>query len=520
MVLPAPTRYTEKDFDGLRARLFNLIQSVFPNWTDTEVHNFGNILVDSNAYVGDVLAYYLNRQAREGRFGTVTQRKNLLALCKLIGYSPKNAEAASVDVVLTITNAAALSGIVAPAPGAAVVVKTDEVTNPVRGEIDQTVTPITFNIGAGEVSKTFTWRHWITQPRYQIATIGLADQVVRPPAGPFLWGSEAVQTTGDGTGWTRVESFLSSGPTDLHYRVQVDQNDLAEIVFGSGQNGKIPEGDIYVDYKTGGGLLGMLEPGALKRVETTIADGAGTPAYFTVTQALATSGAASREEVTAARVSAPESLRVLTRSVAREDYEIVARMVPGVGRALMLTSNEESGVGENRGKLFIVPSTGGVPSAGLIADVYGAFARGGYASPLPDGRTYPCTITFQLEVLAAAYRTVNVAATVWLRSGVVASAVRTAIVDALEDYFSPMLADGSANPLVEFGYNYRDATDLPTGQVPWSDIFNIVRDVSGVRKVDQDMTLNGSVDDVGIANWEMPALGTVTLINGDTGGAL
>lgn len=517
MVLPAPTRYTEKDFDSLRARLFSLIRSVFPNWTDDVVHNFGNIIVDAEAYVGDVLCYYLNKQAREGRFATVTQRKNLLALCKLIGYSPKNATAATVDVTLTITNAAALTGTVGPTSGVPVVVKTDEVTNPVRGEL---VGAVAFNLALGETSKTFTWAHQITQPRYQVASSGLADQVVKLPFGPFLYGTQVVQTTGDGGGWTRVDSFLSSGPTDLHYRLQVDQNDLAQVIFGSGQNGKIPEGNILTDYKIGGGLLGMIEPGALKRVETGLVDSAGTPAYCTVSQPLASQGGVPREEVTAARVAAPESLRVLTRAVAREDYEIVARMVPGVGRALMLTSNEDTTVGENRGKLFIVPSTGGAPSTALVNDVYGAFARNGQTSTLPDGRTYPCTVTFQLEVLGAPYRTIDVLATVWLRTGTVPSTVRAAVVAALDDYFSPMLADGSANPLVEFGYNYRDATDAPTGDVPWSDVFNIVRDVAGVRKVGQDMQLNGAVDDVGIANWEMPALGTVTLINGDTGAAL
>ena len=45
-LLPLNLDYTDKDFASLRTRLFALIASVFPDWTDREVSNFGNILVE------------------------------------------------------------------------------------------------------------------------------------------------------------------------------------------------------------------------------------------------------------------------------------------------------------------------------------------------------------------------------------------------------------------------------------------------------------------------------------------
>lgn len=516
--LPTPVDYTDKDFDSITARVFDLIRSVFPNWTDTQVSNFGNLLVESYGFILDVLTYYQDQQAREGRFAFVKARKNMIALAKLIGYELSNAEAASADVVLTITNAAQLTGTVRPQTGtsAPVVVRTNEVTDPVRGELDA---PVTFDLTAGETSKTFTWRHRTTQPRYTVASTNLADQEIVLPFSPFLWNSESVVSSVDGS-FTRVVSFLSSGPTDLHYRLEVDQNDRARIRFGDGRNGKIPRGDIGVDYSTGGGILGNVEPNTLSRVETTLIDNTGSIAYFEASNAAAASGGTPREEVEAARYNAPQSIRVINRTVAREDYEINARRVAGVGRSLMLTSNEDTTVGENRGKLYVIPTTGGTPSQALINDVYGVFGLQGQVSPLAGGQTYPTTITFQLEVLPPAYLAINVVATVWLMSGSVASVVKTTIEDALEDFFSPMMADGTANPNIDFGFNYKAADGEPAGEIAWSDIFNIIRDASGVRKVAQDMTLNGAVDDVGIDNWEFPSLGTVTLINGDTGGAM
>lgn len=502
-ILPVSDSYINKDFAALRARLFDAIRSVFPEWTDDATANFGNLLIESFAFVGDVLTYYQDQQARESRWGTVELRRNAIALAKLIGYELPLATEATCDVVMTLTNASALTGSITPVGGVPVVVSTNEVTTPVRGQLDS---PVSF--APGETSKTFTWRHRLTQSPYTLVSTNRPDQIVRLPFGPFLWDSETVSTSIDGT-YVRVDSFLDSGPTDKHYRVDVDHNDLATVQFGDGRNGKIPAGNITAVWDIGGGSEGNVEPGGLSVVETELRDVAGTRAYFTVANALRATGGGPREEVAAARVNAPNSLRVLTRTVAREDFEINARRVPGVGRALMLTSNEYVGIDENAGELYIIPVGGGTPSQGLLDDVYTMCTV-----------TYPSTVTFRLEVLAAVYRTVDVDVTVWLREHQTASAVRTAILAALEDYFEPMLSTGEANPSVGFGYEYKDENGDPAGQVPWSDVFNAIRDVSGVRKVDPGMTLNGGVTSVDIANYQFPALGTVTIRDGRTGNAL
>lgn len=504
MSIPAPVDYTERDFDSLRARLFSLIQSVFPAWTNTAVANFGNLLVECFAYTGDVLSYYQDQQARESRIGTVTLRKNMISLAKLIGYDLANANAATADVVLTIQNAAQLSGIVGPVAGAAVVVSTNDAIDPVRGELDA---PVTF--AAGETSKTFTWRNAITQPLYQVASNDRADQSYLLTGTPYLWNSETVTTTGDVGAWTRVENFLSSTAISLHYRVEIDQNDAATVTFGNGSNGRIPSGIIRVSYRTGGGLTGNVNSGTLIRLLTSLVDSTGKAATVTASNATAATGGTARESTNAARINAPASLRAMTRSVSREDFEINAKRVSGVGRVFMATSNEDAAVAENTGNLYVVPTTGGTPSVALLADV---------TTMLTD--EYPHTVTFTLRVLPPTYKTINVTGRVFLRPNQTPSVVRTAITEALEDYFSPVIADGTENSNIDFGYNYRDAEDLPAGEVAWSDIFNVIRDVPGVRKVDSDLRLNGAGADVSMNPSEFPELGTVELINGDTGSAL
>jgi hypothetical protein len=80
--------------------------------------------------------------------------------------------------------------------------------------------------------------------------------------------------------------------------------------------------------------------------------------------------------------------------------------------------------------------------------------------------------------------------------------------------------DGTPNPLVDFGFNIKDADGNPVGEIAWSDVFNVIRDTPGVRKIGDrtgDLTLNGLPADVKLNVREFPVLRTVTLVNGDTG---
>jgi hypothetical protein len=503
-LLPANYDYSDKDFESLRARLFSLVRSVFPDWTDESVNNFANLLTEAHSFMGDVLTFYQDQQAREGRMAFVELRKNMIALCKLIGYQLAGATAATADVVLTISNPEGLVGTVTP-DTTLVVVKTEEITDPIKGELQGA---ISFDVGSGEIEKTFTWEHSITQTPYTVASNQRPDQEILLPFGPYLEGSGSV-TTPTQPVWTVVNSFFDSGPTDRHVRIQVDQNNLARFIFGDGQNGEIPVGNMTFNWKTGGGISGDVEQNSLKRIEGTFSDSNGNRAYITATNPAAAEGGYPREEVNAARINGPESITVVNRTIARTDYEINAKRVPEVGRALMLTSDNDTGIDENSGKLYIIPVTGGTPSQSVLDDVYTMCTE-----------TYPNPTTFDLDVNPAAFLTINIRAVVWFKENVVRSTVKASIDADLEDFFEPMNADGTPNENVDFGYNYKDAEGNPAGEIAWSDIFNVVRDNAGLRKVGAgatEFTLNGLRADVALANHQFPAYGTLTLIDGETG---
>jgi len=498
-LLAQATDYTDKDFDSLRLRLQNLVRSVFPEWSDFNVASFGNVLVELYAFVGDVLTYYQDNQARESRIATATQRKNLIALCKLLGYQPSGARAATVDATFTL--AATPAADVRIPVGTQV--RTASITDPVAFQL---LSDVTIPAGTAPAMAEGTLEHSEAQEEPFVST-GLPNQEVVLPASPFL-DESALISAGNGD-YTEVSSFLASTATDRHLTVVVDQNDRATVRFGNGVNGAIPSGTITIRYKTGGGATGNVNAGTLTKLEGSFTDDAGNPVTVAVTNPQPASGGTDRQTLAQIRVLAPESVRVLNRTVSREDFEINARRLAEVARALMLTSNEDTGVAENTGILYVIPRGGGLPSQALKDAVEQQVTV-----------VYPSTLTFQVSVQDPVYLSVDVEAKVYLRQGANAATVRMAIQKALEDFFAVSLPDGTPNPSVDFGWNLKDAEGNPAGELALSDLFDAVRDVAGVRKIGDgpdDFLLNGAREDLSIGVREFPALGAVSLLNGDTG---
>lgn len=496
-LVPTSLDYTDLDFDSLRVRLFALVRSVFPEWTDEQVSNFGNLLVELYAHVGDVISFYLDRHAAESRIVTATQRRSLIALCKLIGFNVEGAGAATADETFSIS--AAVAGDVTFPAGT--IVRTADVAAPV---LFQLLAPVV--IPAGQTSATGTVEN--SENAVDVFTsTGLADQEVVLSSTPYLDDS-AVVVAADGT-YTQVTDFLSSSSSDRHFVVVVDQNDKARLRFGNGTLGAIPVGTINVAYKTGGGEAGNVAQGAIKVIEGSWTDAFGTAVSVSVTNAAKASGGSNRMSNATIKARAPASVRAPVNSIAREDFVINAKRLGGVARALMLTSNEDPAVPENTGKLHVIPVGGGSPSTALKAAVKTQVTV-----------TYPSPLTFVVDVVDPVYKTVNVEARIHLRAGFSGATVKAAIQSALALWFAITNDDGSENTNVDFGANYLDADGEVEAAIPWSDIFNVIRDVAGVRKVSalsNGLLLNGERADLVLDPKEFPVLGTVTLIDADTG---
>lgn len=487
--------YTAKDFDSLRARLFNTIPSAFPEWSDQQVANFGNLLVELFAWVGDVLLYYQDNQAQESRWSSAKLRRSLLAMIKMLNYTPKGVYAAKATLTFQLA---------APPLGSVTINVGDRFSTQDAGA------PVTFQtrqayvIAAGaDPAVVFIEVENSISQLDEILSTGLPNQSYTLGVAPYIEESLVI-SAGNGA-YTIVDDLLDSTATDRHATISVDENVRARITFGDGTSGAIPSGLISLAYRSGGGTVGNVGPGLISKPLGSYSDAFSNAVVARVVNVAKATGGTDVQTIESIREEAPRSLRTLTRTVSREDYETNALRVAGVQRALMLTKDELETVPENQGFLYLVPTGGGIATTALMNDVRDMITT-----------KYPKTITFKPTVLPAKYIEVNVSTIVHLSRGAVGSVVGAAVRKAVTDFFAIQAADGSRNNAIDFGY-YMD------GSIAWSDVFNAVRDTKGVRKVDDglaNLTLNGEADDLAVPFDKFPTLVSVQVIDGTNGALL
>jgi hypothetical protein len=491
--------YTSIDFDSLRARLIALVESVFPEWTDHDVAGFGNVLVEMFAFVGDTLGYYLDNQAREAFLATAVRRESVIALARRLGYRMSGATAATAELEFKL--AAVPRARVVLSAGS--VVRTREAQSPIRFQLLQAVV---FEAGLNPPVMRGIVEHSAAQ-RQVFDAKSLRGTDLLLDRAPFLDRSAQVMATNGP--YTEVDSLLSSGPNDRHFTVLIDQTDRATLRFGDGRLGALPAGSIEVRYKTGGGVAGNVDAGQITVFDGTAKDVEGQPVTLLVTNPDRASGGTERESIGSAKQLAPLSVRATSRSVAREDFEIHALELQGVARALMVTSNEDPAVQENSGVLYVIPKGGGMPTPALKNLVLRQVTV-----------VYPCTLTFQVDVRDPVYKPVSIRARLFVRAGERPEAVRDRVRARLQEFFQLTNTDGTHNDIVNFGYYLRDDDGNVTGELPYSDIYNVIRDTPGVRKLGDhsgDLLLNGLPADVKLRAYEFPILANVELTDGSTG---
>ena len=82
-----PINYTAKDFMQIKTELVNYAKKYYPEtFKDFNEASFGSLLMDTVAYVGDMLSFYLDYQANESYLETALEYDNIVNLAKQSGY--------------------------------------------------------------------------------------------------------------------------------------------------------------------------------------------------------------------------------------------------------------------------------------------------------------------------------------------------------------------------------------------------------------------------------------------------
>lgn len=98
-------KYINRDFASLKQDLLDYVKLVYPDqYQDFSEASVGMMLLELNAYVGDVLSYALDKRYNEMFLETAEQRQSLFRLARNLGYKPrgKRGSATLVDLEITV----------------------------------------------------------------------------------------------------------------------------------------------------------------------------------------------------------------------------------------------------------------------------------------------------------------------------------------------------------------------------------------------------------------------------------
>lgn len=477
--------YTSKDFFSLVADLRQYVTDRFPDITDFNTASQVEMLIELFASVGDRLAFTQDKQANEAYIVTARRRRNILAHARGIGYDPATQKASTGEITATFSPAVALVGVgndlLIPK---GTIISTKEESDPSLFRLtEDIIIPVGSTSGTGAIKNSLTFEEGFE-------TDFSPNQRFKLEETPFL-DDQSIVITINAEEWAEVNNFLDSSATDKHYSIEVDEDDVGEIIFGDGINGRIPDNDIFVTYETGGGLSGNQTSNTITENDDEFISNLGDLVKISFNNANPTTGGADRESEDDIRVRAPRALKTLTRTIAREDFQInVEDGVAGVVRAIAFSINENPLIAENTAHVMIVPDGGGLPSISLKSDVE-TFLTSVY----PQGKPIP--LTMDLNVIDPIYKVISIKAKVFIDSDVNFSTAKQTVIDDIKEFFDyETLEPNLVDRTIDFGKTVR-----------WSKVLKVIQNVFGVLYV-QDFELNGSGSgvDISLNQDEIPEL--------------
>jgi hypothetical protein len=103
--------YLARDFASIKKELQNYAKRYYPdNFADLSEASINTLLIDSVAYVGDILSFYTDYQGNESFLATAIESRNILNLAKELGYKRTNTHTSTGIVSFYLLIPAATTG--------------------------------------------------------------------------------------------------------------------------------------------------------------------------------------------------------------------------------------------------------------------------------------------------------------------------------------------------------------------------------------------------------------------------
>lgn len=325
-----------RDYEGFRTDMIEMLKKKIPEYSDFSQSDAGIVLIELLAYQLDVLSYYNEKVGNEMYLETAQERESIARLCRMLGYTLREATPSKFEQVFEIHP------------------QEDDFTIPERTIIKtvgddlepivefETTEALTIPAGHTGLEKDEKGKYIHTVPITQGYSIDSEivgssnhspNQVFILDYAPVIMDSVTIAVD-NGLGfetWTRVESFIDSYSHSKHYILTINDQGQAQIKFGNGVSGMIPqsvEDGIMASYRVGGGTEGNVGINTIVKMPMQLSEVVRT---FNPYEPIVLGR--DREDVEEARIKAPAQLGSKWGAVTLKDYKSIALGLLGVVRA-------------------------------------------------------------------------------------------------------------------------------------------------------------------------------------------
>ena len=319
--------YTSRDYLSIRDDLLALIPTFAPQWTNRDAADFGIVLLQMFAYMGDLQSYYTDRAGNEAFISTASKRSSILRHAALLDYQPTQSTPAVVELTFT-NNSDPAEALVVPAKSQ---IATSTTVNGESAQIIfETNAEVTVPAAAapGNTVKVIATQGFTVEEEIVTAqATGQPNQVYPLENNEVI--EDSVSITIDNIMYEKVQYLIDVPGTTPAFTTFTDADGITYVQFGDNIGGRIPplNRTIYATYRVGGGTVGNVSAGSLTEMLTGFSSG------ITVTNQSAAAGGEDPETTDSIKVNAPISLKSLNRAVSLSDYSSLTLQVAGVAKA-------------------------------------------------------------------------------------------------------------------------------------------------------------------------------------------
>ena len=323
----------QRSYQSIKSKLVESLMGIKDTKGDTYITDYseGNILIiilSLFAAIAEVLHYYIDNAARESFLVTARRYESVRKHASMVDYHPTGGVAAQVNVTL-------LRPTTGDSIGTQLTITTSMKFTDSDGNSWYPAYDVVWysNVSTVTVPLIQHEQYTVTNVQGIVIPSGGRPSIQMNISEGKYYEEGTMELTIGGESWTLVETFAYSKPTDKHFMVEIDGNLNPIIRFGDGVFGALPTPGATINkavcYVTAG-ANGNVPVSSITSVPSDITNSINDVECSNVQPA---SGGATYESFNMLKEHISLSMKTMGVAITKEDFESLARLVPGIAKA-------------------------------------------------------------------------------------------------------------------------------------------------------------------------------------------